>query len=37
MDETSFIELGINLVLVLPKMSLVINIMGTYNGGMDNG
>jgi hypothetical protein len=37
MDKTSFIELGVILVLILLKMSLVINIMGTSNGGMDNG
>jgi len=37
MDETSFTELGVILVLVLPKMSLVINITGTSNGRMDNG
>jgi hypothetical protein len=36
MDETSFTKLGIILVLILPKMSLVINIMGTSNEGMDN-
>jgi hypothetical protein len=30
-------ELGVILVLVLPKTSLVINIMGISNGGMDNG
>jgi hypothetical protein len=37
MDETSLIKLGVILALVLPKMSLVINIMRTSNGGMDNG
>ncbi len=37
MDETSLIKLGVILALVLPKTSLVINIMRTSNGGMDNG
>jgi len=37
MDETSLTKLGVILVLVLPKTSLVINIMRTSNGGMDNG
>jgi len=30
-------ELGVIMVLILSKTSLVINIMGTSNGGMDNG
>jgi hypothetical protein len=37
MDETSLTKLGVILVLVLPKTSLIINIMRTSNGGMDNG
>jgi hypothetical protein len=37
MNETSLTELGVILVLVLPKTFLVINITGISNGGMDNG